>query len=264
MPYIGLGLHIIIALFFAVHAVRSQQNTYWLIILFTFPGLGSLVYFLAIYLPEIRHSRHGRATVRAASQLIDPHKAIRLAAQDFDRAPTIQHRMRLAHALFDAQQYEDAAVHYRQAVQGPYADDPDLLKGLARAEFAIGNPGASRDALEKLFAAHPGTREQSGPTLLHARTLAATQASGTREAFERAIMYANDAAARCLYAEWLQAQPDPADHERAMALFNDILNDARHLPRHAQKNNREWMQRARTGLGAADRVAGLSPRNDRT
>lgn len=37
MPIAGLGLHFIIALVCAVHAIRSQQPMYWLFILFAFP-----------------------------------------------------------------------------------------------------------------------------------------------------------------------------------------------------------------------------------
>ncbi|MDF2480054.1 MAG: putative transrane protein [Stenotrophomonas indicatrix] len=50
MPYIGIGLHILVAIYFAVHAIRSGQSLYWLILLFSFPLFGSVVYFLAILL----------------------------------------------------------------------------------------------------------------------------------------------------------------------------------------------------------------------
>lgn len=43
MPIIGLGLHVLIAIYFAAHAVRTGQDKYWLWILFAFPLLGSLV-----------------------------------------------------------------------------------------------------------------------------------------------------------------------------------------------------------------------------
>ena len=36
MPIAGLGLHLLIALFFAVHAVRSGRELYWLLILCNF------------------------------------------------------------------------------------------------------------------------------------------------------------------------------------------------------------------------------------
>jgi len=64
MRIFGISLYVIIAVFFAVHAVRSQQNMYWLLILFLFPGLGSAVYFFVIYLPSLRQSRGARTATR--------------------------------------------------------------------------------------------------------------------------------------------------------------------------------------------------------
>jgi len=64
--------------------------------------------------------------------------------------------------------------------------------------------------------------------------LAATQAPGARAAFERAVECRNDAAARCLYAEWLMAQPQP--------------DDAQHWSRHARSHNAAWLERTKAAL----------------
>jgi hypothetical protein len=244
MRIFGISLYVIIALFFAVHAVRSQQNMYWLLILFLFPGLGSAVYFFVIYLPSLRQSRGARAATRAISQLVDPNRAVREARTDFDRAPTVAHRMRLGAALLDAGNAAEALEHYQAAVSGPFASDPALLQGLARAQFASGNASATQETLEKLFAANPLARQQSEPALLYARALATIGAPGTRAAFEMALTSASDAAPRCLYADWLAVQPDEADRRRARELYAEIVHDARHWPRHAREHNSEWLQRA--------------------
>jgi hypothetical protein len=248
MRIFGISLYVIIALFFAVHAIRTQQNMYWLLILFLFPGLGSLVYLFAIYLPALRQSRGARATTRAISQFVDPNRAVREARTDFDRAPTVAHRMRLGAALLDAGQAAEALEHYQAAASGPFASDPALLEGLARAQFATGNAPATRDTLEKLFAAHPIARQQPVPALLYARALAATGAPDTRAAFEASLACASDAAPRCLYADWLAAQPNDADRQRARDLYAEIVHDAKHWPRHARDHNAEWLQRAQAGL----------------
>lgn len=72
MPFIGLGLHGLVALFFAVHALRSGQQTCWLSIPFSFPLLGSIVYVLTIYLPDSRMERGARRAVRGAAMVLDP------------------------------------------------------------------------------------------------------------------------------------------------------------------------------------------------
>jgi hypothetical protein len=248
MRIFGISLSVIIAVIFAVHAVRSRQNMYWLLILFLFPGLGSLVYLFVVYLPGLRQSRGARAATRAFSQLVDPDRAVREARTDFDRAPTVAHRMRLAAALLDAGNTAEALEHYREAASGPFASDPDLLEGLARAQFASGDAAATQETLERLFAVHPVARQKSEPALLYARALAAVDAPGTRAAFEAALASASDAAPRCLYADWLAARSDDADRGRARVLYGEIVHDAKHWPRYARDHNREWLQRAQSAL----------------
>lgn len=251
MPYLGIGLHVIVAIYFAVHAVRSRQNIYWLLLLFAFPMLGSVVYFFAIYLPGLRQSRGARVATRAITQLVDPNRVIREARSDFDRAPTVEHRMRLGAALLEAGNAGEALEHYQAAANGPFATDPALLLGLARAQFAVGRHAAADATLSGLFAANPRACQQPEPALLYARTLAALQAPGTQAAFEQALACASDAAPRCLFADWLAGQTDEADRRRASSLYAEIAHDARHWPRHAREHNREWLQRANAALATA-------------
>jgi hypothetical protein len=251
MPYFGIGLHVIVAIYFAVHAVRTQQGLYWLFILFAFPMLGSLVYFFAIYLPSLRQSRGARVATQAITQFVDPNRALREARAQFERAPTVQHRMRLGEALLEAGNASEALEHYQAAANGPFANDPALLLGLARAQFAVNNPTAADATLNKLFAAHPQARNQSDPALLYARTLAALGAPGTRAAFEQSLTCASGVAARCLFADWLAAQPDAADRTRAGELYAEIVQDAKHWPRHTREHNREWLQRAQVALATS-------------
>ncbi|MGA4213842.1 tetratricopeptide repeat protein [Ralstonia nicotianae] len=244
MPFLGIGFHVIVALFFAVHAVRTHQNLYWLFILFAFPLLGSVAYFFAIYLPELRYSRGARVATRAVSQMIDPNRAVREARNDFDRAPTVQHRLRLGEALLEAGDAKEARQHFEQAATGPFAGDQAVLLSLARAQFATGDVAMAATTLDTLFEAHRAARRQPDPTLLYARALATGGAPAARAAFEQALACANDAAARCLYGEWLLAQGNAADKARARDLFDDILRDAKHWTRYAKDHNREWLQRA--------------------
>lgn len=251
MPYFfGIGLHVIVAIYFAVHAVRHRQNIYWLFVLFAFPALGSLVYFFAVYLPSLRQSRGAHAAARAITQFVDPNRAVRESRAEFDRAPTVANRMRLGAALLEAGNAQEAMEHYQAAAEGPFANDPAVLLGLARAQFTMGRHEAAATALTNLFAAHPQMRRQAEPALLHARTLAAVGAPGTRAAFEAALACASDAAPRCLFADWLAAQPDRADRDRAAALYRDILQDGKHWPRHARDHNREWLQRSESALAS--------------
>ena len=133
MPIAGLGLHLILALLCAVHAVRSGQPLYWLFILFAFPVLGSLVYLFAVYLPSSRLERNAFKAVSVAAKALDPGKDVRLARAEFDEVPTAQNQMRLAAALLEAGEAQESATVYEGALKGPFASDPDLRYGAARA-----------------------------------------------------------------------------------------------------------------------------------
>jgi hypothetical protein len=248
MPF-GIGLHVLAALFFAVHAYKSRQNMYWLFILFVFPLLGSIVYFFAIYFPEIRRSRGLRVAARTLTHIVDPDRELRMAQEAFEMTPTVGNRIRLADALFNAGSPEAALEQFQQAANGPFADDPALLFGMAQAEMEIGHPEAVAQTLEKLFAAHPQRRQQPEAALLYARALAACGSADARAAFDDALVIANGPEAKCFYADWLSARQHEADRARARALYEEVLCDSRYWNnRHSRSLNRQWLQHAKRGL----------------
>ncbi|MGH8036935.1 MAG: hypothetical protein ACREPD_04260 [Stenotrophomonas sp.] len=245
MPFIGIGLHVLAAIFFAVHAIRSGQSLYWLILLFSFPLLGSVVYFLAIYFPEIRHSRGARQTLRAANQLINPGQELRNARAELAHTPTLQNRLRLATVLLDAGHVQEARPLFEQAANSPLGDEPHILAGLARARLESGDALLAVETLDGMFARHPDTRRKSEHTLLYAEALAAANSPETRAAFERAIECGNEAAARCRYGEWLLSQSDPNDQQQARLLFSGIIEDSKRWSRFARSHNAAWLDRAK-------------------
>jgi hypothetical protein len=251
MEIFGIGLHILIAIFFAVHAIRRGQELYWVMLLFFFPLLGSLVYFFAIYLPELRQSRGAYVAGKAVREVVDPRRGLRHAREAFERTPTVDNRLRFADALLESGAAVEALQHYREAAQGPFADDPALLLGLAHAEIDNGHFAECKATLDRLFVARPEARQQPLPALLQARVLAETGDPAARDAFEAALVVAVGPEPRCRFAEWLVMQGNPADRQRARALYEEIISDAKHWHSHARSLNREWLQRAKEGLSAA-------------
>ena len=250
MEIFGIGLHILIAIFFAVHAIRRGRELYWVMLLFFFPLLGSLVYFFAIYLPELRQSRGAYVAGKAVREVVDPGRGLRRAREAYERTPTVDNRLRLADALLETGAAAEALQHYREAAQGPFADDPALLLGLAHAEVDNGLFQEGKGTLARLFVARPEARRQPLPALLQARVLAETGDADAREAFEAALVVAVDPEPKCRFADWLVKQDGPADRQRARALYEDIVSDAKHWHSHARSLNREWLRRAKEGLSA--------------
>ncbi|GAB2460666.1 hypothetical protein GCM10027082_09290 [Comamonas humi] len=140
MPFAGIGLHLIVAIFFAVHAVRTGQQMYWLFVLLAFPLLGSLIYFLAIYLPSSRLQRQATRLASTAVKALDPTREVREAQAAFDYSPTAQNEVRLAQALLATGQAAQALQHFEASMKGPFANDLDIRWGAAQAAYDAGQP----------------------------------------------------------------------------------------------------------------------------
>lgn len=235
-----LGLHIVVALFFAVHAVRSGQDRYWLFILFVFPLLGSVVYAIAIWLPELRYSHGGRQLVQGARRLLDPARELRAAQEAFDTAATTDNRARLADALVEAGRPAEAVPHYRDALRGIHADDPDTQVRLAKALLESGQAGEARQLLDGLIQRRPDFRSPAGH-LIYARAVAEEgDRAKARNEFDTLIGYFSGFEARARYAEVLDGW---GEGEAAMRLREESLQQARRLPAHSRRMNREWLKR---------------------
>jgi hypothetical protein len=247
MPYLGLGIHFLIALFFAVHAVRSGRNIFWVIILFSFPLLGSIVYFFVEYLPDMRNSRAGRAVGKAALNVIDPKRELREARHAFDLSQTNQNRMRLANALLEAGESEEAITHLNACLVGQHEHDPDVLTRLARAHMDMGDAAGTSAALNKLITHHP-ERNTGDTALMYARALGATigaERTVIDAAFQHALATGSGAEAKLRYGQSLAGHNNDA---AARAQFEAIKQDAKHWTPHAKSLNREWLRDAENAL----------------
>lgn len=222
MPFAGLGLHILLAVLCAVHVVRTGQPMYWLFILFAFPMLGSLVYFFTIYLPNSRLERNALKAVSAAAKALDPTKEVRAARAEHEHAPTAQNQMRLAQALLEAGEAEEAAQLFESALRGPFATDPDMRFGAARAFTECQRFGDALPHLDALAASRPEYRPDA-VLLLRAKCLAGTsQPAKAREAFEQAVDRFGTFEAHAEYEIWALAVGDAATAARMQSQIDKI------------------------------------------
>jgi len=213
MPLL-FGLDILIAVLLAVHVVRSGQQLYWLFILFAFPGLGSAVYFFAVYLPNSRLERGAFKAVSAAARALDPGRDVREARLAFDVSPSAQNQMRLAEALLNNGEAPEAAQLYEGALKGPFANDPDLRFGAVRAYVECQRFAAALPHLQTLKAERPDYRPDQ-VLLLLARCYAGTsRAAEARESFEAAVRQYGSFEAHAEYSIWALATGDAATAAR--------------------------------------------------
>lgn len=224
MPFAGLGLHILLALFCAVHVVRSGQQLYWLVILFMFPLLGSLVYFFVIYLPNSRLERSAFKAVAAAAKVMDPNREVREARAALDDTPTAQNQMRLAAALLEVGQAQESATLYESCLKGPFASDLEMRFGAARAFTECQRYPQALVHLEALRRERADFRAEA-VSLLTARCLAGTsQPEQARAEFESAVSRFGTFEARAEYAIWALAMGDSATADRLLPEIDKIAS----------------------------------------
>jgi len=240
MPILGIGLHVLVAIFFAVHAIRSRQQMYWLMILFMFPLLGSVVYFFGIYLPNSRLQHGARKAVTGAVKALDPGRELREARAAFDFTPTAQNQMRLASALMEAGDAGEAATTYEACLQGAFANDPDIRLGAARANLACGRHAQALAHLDQLRRVDANFRpEQTG--LLRAQALAAgARNDEARAEFESVVSRHGSFEAKAEFAIWAAGA---REYQLAHRLQNDLQSTMDHWNRHTHAMNLPLIRR---------------------
>jgi hypothetical protein len=202
MPFFGIGLHVVIAIFFAVHVIRSGQQLFWLFILFSFPLLGSIVYFVAIYMPSSNLDRGAKKLVSAAAKSLDPNRELRDARAAFEYTPTAQNQMRLASALLEAGSADEAARVYQQCLSGPFASDLEIRYGAAQAFLAAGRAATALEHLALIRRTNATFRPEK-ISLLTAQALAASGRNDDAGAeYESALARSNSFEIRTEYAIW--------------------------------------------------------------
>ena len=218
MYIFGIGLHLVLAGWCAVHVVRTGQFKGWLFVLFALPGLGALLYLLTMRRRRARLQRLAEMPVKAQN----PERELREAANAYADAPTAQHHMRLAAAQLDAGQIAAAAASYEACLAGPFANDLALRWGAARVALATGKP---RQALAHLdFIASKSRKFHPQDTqLLRARTLAALgDQAGARAQFEATVARFDGFEPTAEFAIWAAQQRDRALHAQLVQQLREI------------------------------------------
>ncbi|MBI3711623.1 MAG: hypothetical protein HY253_01480 [Burkholderiales bacterium] len=229
MPYIGASLHILVAIFFAVHAIRHRRELYWLMILFAFPLLGSVVYFFAIYLPDSRLQHGARKVTVAALKALDPGKELREAQEAFELTPSAQNQMRLAAAYLEAGDPQQAAQLYEACLQGPFANEREMLLGAAKARLLCAHAAEALELLNRIRQHHPDFRKETTGLLFAQAYAKLGQHDQARAEFANAAREYGSVNAYVEYAIWAYNTGDSAT---ANAQVQELERMQKHWDRH--------------------------------
>ena len=226
-----------------VHVIKTGRNQLWIWVLILLPfGVGALAYLAVEILPELLGSRAARRTARGLRRAMDPGADLRRYEDEARVTGNVASRQRYAEELTRHQRYAEAIAQYTQALSGLYEHDPNLMLGLARAQFAGGDARAARATLDELIRQNPGFRSPDGH-LLYARSLAA-EGDIPRALEEYRVLAPSypGAEAAVRYAQLLEAQ---GQHAEAQRVVRELLEQARIAPRHYRHAQREWLEAAR-------------------
>jgi hypothetical protein len=236
-----LILSILVQVALIIHVVKTGRNQIWIWVLALLSLPGAIAYIAVEVLPELFRSRAAQRTARGLRKAMDPGRELRRYESDTRVAGNVASRQRYAEELVRHQRYDEAIAQYREALTGLYEHDPNLMLGLAQAQFGKGDASAARATLDDLIRHNPDFRSPAGH-LLYARALEAE--GNVPKALEEYAVLAPSypgAEASVRYAQLLQAQGRRAE---AQKVARELLEQARIAPGHYRRAQRPWLDAA--------------------
>lgn len=240
-----LILTILVQLALVVHVMKTGRATYWIFILLMMPGIGAAAYFIVELLPELSNSRSGRRAAKGIRKAINPNADLQQRLREHQLSGSVDAARHLAQELIENCRYADAIEYYQSAMTGIYEHDPDLMLGLAQAQFGSGDAESSKHTLDILKDKNPDYRSADGH-LLYARAL--EQCGDLDEAekeYATVAKYYPGAEARVRYAQLLEQIEKTA---LARTEYSDIVTAAELAPRHFRIAQKKWITTAKSGV----------------
>jgi len=242
-PIFLFGL--VIQVLLIVHCIRTGRNSLWIwvLALLSYPGI--IAYLAVEVIPDLWRSRTAGRAVRGLRRVLDPGQQLRAYELAAQRSGDVASRQRYAEELVRQGQAAPAIDIYRQALSGLYRHDPNLMLGLAQAQFAAEAAAAARATLDELIARNPEFKSPQGH-LLYARALEAEgNLSKALEEYATVAGYYAGAEAALRHA---QLQARLGQRAEARQTLTNLLEHARLAPRHYRQAQEPWLAAARREL----------------
>jgi hypothetical protein len=240
-------LSIVIQALLIVHCIKTGRNQIWIWVLALLSYAGVVAYVAAELLPEMLGSRTTRRAVRNARKALNPEGDLKRLAQQAEIGGSVASRQKHADELLRLGRHEEAIAEYRRGLVGLYEHDPNLMLGLARAQFAAGAAGDARTTLDALIQHNPDFRSPDGH-LLYARALEKEgNAVRALDEYKTLSGYYPGAEAAVRYARLLAKQGDNGSAEQVLRA---LMAQAAVAPRHYRRAQEEWLKQAERELAA--------------
>lgn len=230
-----------------IHCVRTGRNTVWIWVLALLSLPGAIAYIAVEIIPSLwRAPTTGRA-LRGVRRALDPEQQLRELASVAQRSGDVASRQRYAEELVRQDQSAQAVTVYEQILTGLYEHDPNLLLGLAHAQFAAGGSAAARETLDRLIVNNPDFKSPEGH-LLYARALEGEgNLTKALEEYAAVAGYFAGAEAQLRYA---LLQIKLGQNNAARQTLSALLEHGQLAPHHYRQAQEEWLTAARRKLAA--------------
>jgi hypothetical protein len=236
-----LILSILIQVLLIVHVIKTGRNTIWIWVLALLSLPGAIAYIAVELLPDLFRSRTAQRTARNFRKVMNPEGDLRRYENEARVTGNVASRQRLAEELTRHGRFDEAIAQYRAALTGLYEHDPNLMLGVARAQFGKGDATAARSTLDDLIRLNPDFRSPEGH-LLYARALE-TEGNIAKALDEYRVLAPSypGAEAAVRYAQLLQVQ---GRGEEAQKVARELLEQARIAPGHYRRAQKPWLDAA--------------------
>jgi hypothetical protein len=242
MPVSLTVLSLVFQALLIVHCVKTGRNQIWIWVLALLSFAGVIAYVAAELIPDLLKSRATKGAIKGVRKALDPGAQLRKYETEAQLTGNVSSSQRYAEELTRQGRAAEAIDVYRGVLKGLYEHDPDLLLGLAQAQFGAGKPADARETLDSLIARNPDYKSPQGH-LLYARALEAEGASERALAEYKVLSgYFPGAEATVRYAMLLRAGQQP---DEATRVLRGLLENARMAPEHYRRTQEEWLKEAR-------------------
>jgi len=243
MPIFIISIIIQVAL--VVHIVKTGRNTTWIWIVVMLPLAGSIAYFILEVLPGLTGSRVSRKARSSIGKVINPNKDIKHAARNYTISDTVENSMKLAEECINKSHFEEAKELYKKSLKGIYEDDPEIMKGLATAEFGLNNFDESKKILDELILKNSDYKNADAH-LLYAKTLEElNELDSAMHEYEVLASYHPVPESIYRYAMLLKGN---GEREKSSNLIEKIIHEASFSGKHYNSLHKEWIKKARAEI----------------
>jgi hypothetical protein len=240
MPWlliVSIGIQVLLI----IHCIKTGRNQIWIWVLALFSFAGAIAYVAVEIVPDLFRSRTAQRTARGVKKALDPNADLRRYESEARVAGNVASRQRYAEALARAGRYDEAISVHRANLNGLYEHDPEIMLGLARAQFGKGDASGARGTLDELIRVNPDFKSPEGH-LLYARALEAEGNKG--KALEEYRVVAPSYPGAEATARFVQLLAAEDQREEARQIARELLEQARIAPAHYRRAQKEWLDAA--------------------